>query len=35
MLKSIGFKATEVGSWYADMSGMFDGHCGGHMAEEN
>ena len=35
LLKSIGFKATEDGSWYADMSGMFDGHCGGHTAEEN
>ena len=35
LLKSIGFKATEDGSWYADMSGMFDGHCGGHTVEEN
>lgn len=30
LLKSIGFKATEDGDWYADMTGMFDGHCGGH-----
>ena len=35
LLKSVGFKITENGDWYADMTGMFDGHCGGHTAEEN
>ena len=34
LLKSIGFKSTESGDWFADMSGMFDGHCGGHTVEE-
>ena len=33
LLKSIGFKPTESGDWYADMTGMFDGHCGGHTVD--
>ena len=33
LLKSVGFKITENGDWYADMAGMFDGHCGGHTVD--
>ena len=34
LLKAAGFKPTENGEWFADMSGMFDGHCGGHTVGE-
>ncbi len=30
LLKSIGFKETDEGRLFADMTGMFDGHCDGH-----
>ena len=33
LLKAIGFKKTDDGNWFADMTGMFDGHCGGHTVE--
>ncbi len=33
LLKSIGFKKTDNGDWYADMTGMFDGHCDGHTVD--
>ncbi len=29
LLKSIGFKIQENGEYFADMTGMFDGHCDG------
>lgn len=29
LLKSIGFKPDNDGRYYADMTGMFDGHCDG------
>ena len=32
LLKSIGFK-LENNEYFADMSGMFDGHCDGHPVE--
>ena len=35
LLKSIGFKVTDSGDWYANMTGMFDGHCGGHTVDGN
>ena len=35
LLRSIGFKATGSGEWITDMTGMFDGHCGGHTVEED
>lgn len=33
LLKSIGFKRPDLGDWTVDMSGMFDGHCGGHTVD--
>ncbi len=30
LLKSIGFKPSENGEYFANMTGMFDGHCDGH-----
>lgn len=33
LLKSIGFKLTDNDEWYADMTGMFDGHCDGHTVD--
>ena len=30
LLKSIGFKLNETGEYTVDMTGMFDGKCGGH-----
>ena len=33
LLKAIGFKKTDDDNWFADMTGMFDGHCGGHTVE--
>ena len=35
LLKSIGFKMTDNGEYFADMSGMFDGHCDGHAVDLN
>lgn len=32
LLKAIGFKEAE-GKYFCDMTGMFDGHCGGHKVE--
>ena len=34
LIKSIGFKFSEEdGSYFADMTGMFDGKCDGHAVE--
>jgi hypothetical protein len=33
LLRSIGFKSTDKDDWYADMTGMFDGHCDGHTID--
>ena len=30
LLRAIGFKLTDEGDYFADMTGMFDGHCDGH-----
>ncbi len=35
LLKSIGFKELEGGELFADMTGMFEGHCDGHGAKFN
>lgn len=35
LLKSIGFKLTENGDLFADMTGMFDGHCDGKAKDLN
>lgn len=35
LLRAIGFKDTESGEFFCDMSGMFDGHCDGHSVELN
>lgn len=32
LLRAIGFSRTENGEWQADMTGMFDGNCGGKKA---
>ena len=32
LLKAIGFKIQD-GKYFCDMTGMFDGHCGGHKVE--
>lgn len=32
LLKAVGFKENE-GKYFCDMTGMFDGHCGGHKVE--
>ena len=32
LLRAIGFKEID-GKMYCDMTGMFDGHCGGHKVE--
>ncbi len=34
LLKAIGFKMLDNGDWYADMTGMFDGHCDGHTVSD-
>ena len=34
LLKSIGFKKSEGTEWTVDMTGMFDGQCGGHTVGE-
>ena len=33
LIKSIGFRLTENGEYFADMTTMFDGHCDGHTVE--
>ena len=33
LIKSIGFRLTENGEYFADMTNMFDGHCDGHTVE--
>ena len=30
LLKAIGFRLTDHGEYFADMTHMFDGHCDGH-----
>jgi hypothetical protein len=35
LLKAIGFKPTEDGKYFADMNGMFDGHCDGKAVDLN
>ena len=30
LLRAIGFKENKNGEYFADMTGMFDGKCGGH-----
>ena len=29
LLRAIGFKSTDSGEYFTDMTGMFDGHCDG------
>lgn len=33
LLKAIGFRLTDDGEYFADMTHMFDGHCDGHPVE--
>ena len=33
LLRAIGFKETADGDYFADMTGMFDGHCDGHAVD--
>ena len=33
LIKSIGFKLDESGEYFADMTDMFSGHCGGHTVD--
>ena len=33
LLKAIGFKLQESGEYFADMTGMFDGHCDGNCVD--
>ena len=35
LIKAIGFKLTDDGEYFADMTGMFDGHCDGHAVDLN
>ena len=35
LLKAIGFKLQDDGQYFADMAGMFDGHCDGHSVDLN
>lgn len=35
LLKSIGFKPCDSGDYFADMTGMFDGHCDGKAVDLN
>ncbi len=33
LLKAVGFRLTDDGEYFADMTHMFDGHCNGHTVE--
>lgn len=33
LLRAIGFRPAEGGTLTCDMTGMFDGHCGGHALD--
>lgn len=33
LLRAVGFRPKEDGSLSCDMTGMFDGHCGGHALD--
>ena len=35
LLKAIGFRLTDAGDYFADMTGMFDGRCDGHPVDLN
>ncbi len=35
LMRAIGFKRTDTGDYFADMKGMFDGHCDGHTVDLN
>lgn len=35
LLRAIGFKPTEDGEYFCDMTGMFDGHCDGKNVDLN
>ena len=33
LLRAIGFKLTDSGEYFADMTNMFSGHCDGHAVD--
>ena len=35
LLRAIGFRETEAGDLFVDMTGFFDGNCGGHEKKDN
>ncbi len=33
LLHAIGFRKNDIGEYFSDMAGMFDGHCDGHAVK--